>query len=301
MFNKLLICLIAAAFCQIQPSFARSVADGNFIMDQSMEENLCALTFDDGPSPYTTPHLLDQLEEYGVKATFFLLGANVSRYPHIVERIKNSGHEIGNHSWSHPNLKLLNSERQKEEILHTDEILRSLGVTALYMRPPYGAFDERTVRIAEELGISLILWSLDSHDWKYLPENYAKLLSTRGTTYEDGNLRGIFLFHDIHKTTVDDFPRILKNLRAGGCDKFVTVTEYFQGLADLEPPQVMSRRPHKESFAQAKMFPAGNGSISFARCSVPRSIKFPGTGKIMDLESAHAQAPEGIATPGNVH
>lgn len=291
MFKKILPLFLAMA---IFPAAAhsRNVADGNAIMDQYMEENLCALTFDDGPSPYTTPRLLEQLEQNGIKATFFLLGSNASRYPRIVERIKNDGHEIGNHSWSHANLKMLSAEKQKEEISRTDETLRSQGVTPLYLRPPYGAFDERTIRIAEDLGLSLILWSLDSHDWKHLPSNYAKLLSTRGTTYDDGNLRGIFLFHDIHKSTVDDFPRILANLRAGGCDKFVTVTEYFQGLQDLEPPQVMSRRAQKKAVAKVDMFPAGDGPVSFARCSMPRAIKHPRLGKIPDLESAHAQAPK---------
>lgn len=301
MFYKLLFLFLAAAIFPAAPAHARSVADGNFIMDQSMEENLCALTFDDGPSPFTTPHLLEQLEQNGIKATFFLLGSNAARYPRIVELIKNGGHEIGNHSWSHANLKHLNVEKQKEEICRTDEVLRSQGVTPLYLRPPYGSFDGRTVRIAEELGLSLILWSLDSHDWKHLPVNYAKLLSTRGTTYEDGSLRGIFLFHDIHKTTVDDLPRILENLRAGGCDRFVTVSEYLMGLSDLEPPQVMTRRPNKKAVAAAPMIPAKAGSESYARCSMPRSLKYPQPDKTMDLESAHAQAQAPNDASGRFH
>ncbi|MBD5607625.1 MAG: polysaccharide deacetylase family protein, partial [Desulfovibrio sp.] len=195
---------IILAFSLIVSSAANArVVDGNKIMDQDMGENLCALTFDDGPSIYT-PALLDMLASYGIKATFFLLGRSADYYPEITRRIVREGHEVGNHSWSHPNLKRLSTDAQAWQIERTDEILRDLGAAPLYMRPPYGAFDERTEKIAEKLGVSLILWSMDSYDWKRLPENYAQILSTRGTVYAEGELRGVFLFHDIHKATVDD-------------------------------------------------------------------------------------------------
>lgn len=265
--NLAAICLIQllAGICLAAP-----IVDGNRIMNQDMGENLCALTFDDGPSP-NTPALLDMLEGYNIPATFFLLGKNASYYPQIVERMINSGHEIGNHSWSHPNLRLLSTERQAEEIINTDSILRSLGAMPLYMRPPYGSFDERTAQIAEQLGLSVILWSLDSRDWKRLPDNYAKLLSTRGTIYDDGALRGIFLFHDTHKTTVDDLPRIVEHLRAGGCQRFVTVSEYLEGLADPEPAMVMTRHG-APMLAKAPLrihYAAGSGQLPLARCSKP--------------------------------
>lgn len=280
----LLLTLSLAPVFTFSRSLAQIVVDGNSIMDQSMEENLCALTFDDGPSPNTL-HLLKQLEEYGIKATFFILGSQAYHYPHILENIKNAGHEIGNHSWSHANLRVLSSDRQREEIMRTDELLRSHGIAPLYLRPPYGSFDERIVKIADELGLSLILWSLDSLDWKHVPDNYARLLSTRGTIYEDGNLHGIFLFHDIHKSTVDDLPRILDNLRAGGCTKFVTVSEYLQGVRDLEPPLVMTRKASNNMLASKPMLPADISSAPFARCSLPHKkadvVK-------MDLVTAHA-------------
>lgn len=260
--------------------------DGNRIMDQPMNENLCALTFDDGPSRYT-PQLLDTLASYGISATFFVLGKNASYFPEIIRRIVESGHEVGNHSWSHPNLKHLTTEQQFEQIKNTDEVLRSLGATPLFMRPPYGAYDERTLQIVEDLGASLILWSMDSKDWKKLPENYATLLSTRGTVYEPGELRGIFLFHDIHKGTVDDLPKIIENLQEGGCQRFVTVTEYLAGILDPEPPLLMSR--HKpplparpEVLEQPKAYAAGKGPVPLARCSAPLKAKS------LPLQDAHA-------------
>lgn len=276
--------IFSPVFC-----LASIVVDGNRIMDQSMEENLCALTFDDGPSAYT-PELLKHLEENGIKATFFVLGSQAAHYPHILEMIKAAGHEIGNHSWSHANLRLLGEEKQRAEIKSTDDLLRSHGIVPLYLRPPYGSFDERTIHIAEKMGLSLLLWSLDSLDWKHVPSNYAKLLSTRGTIYEDGSLRGIFLFHDIHKATVDDLPRIIANLKEGGCKKFVTVNEYLQGLVDPEPALVMNRHPVNPERGDSPMIPADSSPLPFARCSVPKKQNTHQSP--LELESAHVRTAE---------
>ncbi len=270
-------------------SFSR-VVDGNVIMDQPMNENLCALTFDDGPSP-NTPFLLDMLAQYKIPATFFLLGQQVQQYPSLVERMLKEGHEVGNHSWSHPNLRKLSTESQASQIRETDKLLRSHGVVPLFFRPPYGSFDERTVSIADNLGVSIMLWSLDSKDWKHLPEDYGKLVSTRGTIYENGQLRGVFLFHDSHKTTVDDLPRIISHLKAGGCDRFVTVTDYLSGINDPEAGLLMTRHAPALPPAIEKpylKYAAGSGFIPLARCSKPwdpSMEKHP-------LDDAHASASQ---------
>lgn len=283
--------LFCAAFL-LPPLAGAAVVDGNRIMDQRMQENLCALTFDDGPS-VNTPALLNMLAEYNIKATFFLLGRNASYYPGIVRQIEAQGHEIGNHTWSHPNLRVLSFERQRDELVATDELLRSLGITPLYMRPPYGNFDERTVQIANDLGIDIILWSLDSHDWKSLPSDYAKLRSTRGTIYDNGSLRGIFLFHDIHKSTVEDLHRIIANLRAGGCEKFVTISEYLTGITDPEPPLLMSRRSQPPARLRVKPAPpayaSGSAPLPLARCSRPWNLAR--SKESLDLDDAHAAVP----------
>lgn len=289
--RKFFITIIAILVCNAGNSINARVVDGNVIMDQAMPENLCALTFDDGPSR-NTPQLLEMLKAYNIPATFFLLGSQIQYFPELVRQMQAEGHEIGNHSWTHPNLKALSADAQAHEIEHTDELLRSLGVTPLYMRPPYGSFDERTVRIADKMGISVVLWSLDSKDWKHLPPDYARLISTRGTIYEPGALRGIFLFHDTHKTTVDDLPRIVANLRAGGCKKFVTVSEYLAGIADPEPAMVLSRnRPQQKIMPLQEvrpMYAAGSGNVPLARCSKPWKDSGQDSGKL-ELEEAHAQ------------
>lgn len=301
------------------------VVDGNIIMDQRMSENLCAITFDDGPSR-NTPQLLDMLDQYGIPATFFLLGKQAELYPGIVRRIAAEGHEIGNHSYSHPNLRLLSPERKAEEIRRTDAILRSLGVTPLFLRPPYGAFDHYTVEIADSLSLSVVLWSLDSRDWKSLPADYAKLRSTRGYVYPTGSLRGIFLFHDTHKSTVEDLPRIIANLRAGGCQRFVTVSEYLDGVLDPEPGLLMTRRPLKEEPGQmplaarhtvegvegsaetppARSWPAGSGPVPLARSSKPwqpenNVAPLPSSGQALDQHSQRDQHRPGAPLPPSAH
>lgn len=297
--------LCAIFFLVLSASGARSaVVNGERIMNQGMNENLCALTFDDGPSLYT-PGLLDMLASYDIKATFFVLGKNAAYFPGIVKRIAAEGHEIGNHTWSHPNLKRMSSDRQKEEILKTDATLRSMGITPLYMRPPYGSFDERTVRIADELGVSVVLWSLDSYDWKRLPPDYSKLRSTRGTVYDAGALRGVFLFHDIHKGTVDDLPRIIAQLRQGGCERFVTMSDYLAGIGDPEPPLLMTRRPAAPAAVVSQpMYAAGSGATPLARCSKPwRPEEEAGPKALetraqeepaLDLDEAHAAVSPGL-------
>ena len=288
------ICLAACFFAvglATQSAQAR-VVEGNVIMDQPMRENLCALTFDDGPS-INTPHLLDMLEEYGIPATFFMLGNQAERHPDIVKRVIAEGHEVGNHSYSHPNLRVVSLARKEEELRRTDTILRNLGASPQFMRPPYGSYDASTEKVAASLGLSLMLWSMDSRDWQRLPDNYATLRNNRGTVYAPGTLRGIFLFHDSHKRTVDDLPRIIRDLRAGGCQRFVTVTDYLEGLMDPEPGLLMTRvkrgapgmdeppmvaRHQVEGVHQSEelpphSFPAGSADVPLARSSTPWQLE----------------------------
>lgn len=266
------LCIILAMLHLMAFSAQAEVIDGNRIMDQRMSENLCALTFDDGPSRYTE-HLLDMLRDYGIPATFFLLGSQVERNPATARRILAEGHEIGNHSWSHANLRALPPQLQEREIRDTDTTLRSIGANPAYLRPPYGNFDARIIETARELGLDVILWSMDSKDWKQLPQDYAKLRNTRGTQYDNADLRGIFLFHDTHKSTVDDFPRIIANLLAGGCSRFVTVSDYLASALDPEPPLLMSRRPSRAMQAPALAVQHQKSQprqgMPLARCSSP--------------------------------
>ena len=314
------ICLAACFFAvglAAQSAQAR-VVEGNVIMDQPMRENLCALTFDDGPS-INTPHLLDMLGEYGIHATFFMLGNQAERHPDIVKRVIAEGHEVGNHSYSHPNLRVVSLARKEEELRRTDTILRNLGASPQFMRPPYGSYDASTEKVAASLGLSLMLWSMDSRDWQRLPDNYATLRNNRGTVYAPGTLRGIFLFHDSHKRTVDDLPRIIRDLRAGGCQRFVTVSDYLEGLMDPEPGLLMTRvkrgapgmdeppmvaRHQVEGVHQSEelpphSFPAGSADVPLARSSTPWQLEESPSSEVAGQAALPGSAvqPEQNASP----
>jgi peptidoglycan/xylan/chitin deacetylase (PgdA/CDA1 family) len=119
-----------------------------------------AMTFDDGPHPVLTPRLLDVLKARGIRATFFLIGENAAEYPDIVRRIAAEGHEIGNHTWNHPQLTKLNPAALREEINRTSStIAEIIGKPLLVMRPPYGATSAYINHwMKHEFGMKVILW-----------------------------------------------------------------------------------------------------------------------------------------------
>lgn len=210
------------------------VIDAVAIMRQPAEENMCALTFDDGPGMYTA-QLLDSLQAEGIHATFFVLGQQVRRHPELIRRMLAEGHEVGSHSYSHPNMRKLTPAAQFEQLDKTNQLLRELGADPQYFRPPYGKFDKDITTMANEMGMSIVLWSSDSLDWKRRPTDYTQMATATGRPAAPGHMRGVFLFHDIHKGTVEDLPRILSDLRAGGCRQFVTIAEYMQTPRIPEP------------------------------------------------------------------
>ena len=192
-------------------SFSSVRNDGNFI----------ALTFDDGPHPKNTPRLLDMLRQRNIKATFYVIGNSVNLYPEIARRIVAEGHEIGNHTYNHPNLtKLSNASVRKELDTTRDAIIRATGVRPRTMRPPYGALrTSQRQMIKSEYGYPTILWDVDPLDWKRPGTAVVKSRILSGT--KSGS---IVLAHDLHSTTVDAMPTTLDALLAKGF-RFVTVSQ----------------------------------------------------------------------------
>ena len=180
-----------------------------------------AMTFDDGPSPETTPRLLDILKQRNIKATFFMIGQNAERNPDIVKRILADGHEIGNHSWTHPQLAKLPDDRVTEEIIKTQNAIKNAsGYTPKLLRPPYGSITARQKEwIENQFGLSVILWSVDPFDWK---RPGASVIEQR--ILAGARPGAIILSHDIHKQTVDSMPATLDALAAKGY-QFVTVSQ----------------------------------------------------------------------------
>ena len=184
---------------------------------EKKNRKVVALTFDDGPNPATTNQALDTLSKYGIKATFFVLGKNVSGNEEILKRMKADGHVIGNHSWSHPVLSKLSLDEAKKQITDTEDALtKVLGASSKLMRPPYGAI---TDDIRNSLDLSFIMWDVDSLDWK--SKNEASILTEIQREVKNGS---IILMHDIHAETVNALPKVIDYLKEQGYE-FVTVPE----------------------------------------------------------------------------
>ena len=187
-----------------------------------------ALTFDDGPGPHTA-HLLDILDQYGAKATFFLIGSKVSSQANVVHNIQARGHQLGNHSWSHPELPKLPVDQIAGEIDRTnDAIKQATGVTPAILRPPYGAVNGAVLEQLRLRGMSSILWSVDTRDWA---DRNSDIVCSRAVA--GARPGAIILMHDIHQTSVGAVPCILSALKQQGYS-FVTV----QGLLGNTTPGV---------------------------------------------------------------
>ena len=197
-----------------------------------------ALTFDDGPD-YFGQELLDFLAERNVKVTFFYIGNQISKYKDNVYRAYNEGHEIGNHSWSHPVLSTMKNEGIMEELNSTSNaIFEVTGAYPTVFRPPYGSKNDRLLSIC---GMPCILWSVDTLDWKYRDVDYVTDQIVKGAS--DG---AVILVHEIHKTTIAAAKIAIDKLLEDGWE-FVTITELMErdGTA-IQPGAVYSRKKRPE-------------------------------------------------------
>lgn len=141
----------------------------HFIMQGPSDQRKVALTFDDAPDNHFTLQVLDVLRQYGVKATFFVVGNRAEKYPDILKRILDEGHIIGNHSYDHANLPKLSDEAFHNEINRTQDILRAAtGHTVTFIRPPYGNINEEQIKWLASQGMLIVNWNVDSLDWKGL-------------------------------------------------------------------------------------------------------------------------------------
>ncbi len=192
-----------------------------------------ALTFDDGPKPKYTLKILDILRERNVKATFFVLGECVRLHGWILRQIVAEGHEIGNHTYSHLVLKSKNTTEEmiEDEITRTqNEIKNSIGYETFLFRPPYGAFRPQTKSIFHEHHFAVILWSIDTQDWR--SKNSDQIFHAIVDHVRNGS---IILCHDIQKATMEALPKILDALLDEGYE-FTTVSQ----LCGLPPLKLVS-------------------------------------------------------------
>lgn len=185
-------------------------------MDSYNDRKRVALTFDDGPGD-STMRLLDGLSERNVKATFFVVGEKVLQYPDTILRMKEEGHLIGNHTYSHVQLNTLSCDAAIQEVKKTGDTIEDItGEKTEYLRPPYG---ECAKRMRQELNMFVVLWDVDPLDWSV--QNADAVVNSVLSDVEDGD---IILLHDIFDTSVDAALRIADALQKENYE-LVTVEE----------------------------------------------------------------------------
>ncbi|MFD4568581.1 polysaccharide deacetylase family protein [Streptomyces sp. NPDC058475] len=201
---------------------AQPAADGQgrFGTVDCRKAKCIALTFDAGPSEHSA-RLLDILKEKQVPATFFLLGKrHIAKYPELVKRMADEGHEVASHTWDHKILTRIKPEQIREELRKTNDAIDKLtGHRPTLMRPPQGRTNDTVHRISREMGLSEVLWSVTAKDYR---TSDPKLIHKR--VLQQSSRDGIILLHDIYPGTVPAVPGIIDALKERGY-VFVTVPQ----------------------------------------------------------------------------
>lgn len=185
------------------------------------EKKQIAISFDAAWGNDDTQQLIDILKEYDVPATFFVVGAWVDKYPESVKALSDAGHQIQNHSNTHPHMPQLSKSQMKDEILSCNNKIEAVcGTAPNLLRPPYGDYDNALIEVMEELGMKTIQWSVDSLDWKDTAT--ADSIIQRVTSKVTNG--SIVLFHNDADCTPAALPAILKTLKADGYE-FVFIND----------------------------------------------------------------------------
>lgn len=186
-----------------------------------------ALTFDDGPHPRYTPEILNILAEYGVEATFFTVGSNAELYPHIIKRLLEEGHELGNHTYHHYHTVNVSGEKLKKDIIICNDTLERLTGEPVYLfRPPEGVFNEEIKQLCADRGYVIVMWSVDTRDWAHT--SVTDICKNIKENVKDGS---IILMHDFigkNSPTPAALRRIIPMLQESGYE-FVTVSRLLEG------------------------------------------------------------------------
>ena len=199
-----------------------------------------ALTFDDGPSGAITEKLLDGLAARNVKATFFLCGYRIEKFPEIAQRMAEEGHELGLHSNRHDYMQHMTKEEALDDLAECQSILtESTGVSARLFRPPGGLYSQALLAASRELGLSVVFWSVDPHDWD--KEKSAQVLPYLLSHASAGD---IILMHDLTEHSVSAALSFIDTMYAKGYE-FCTVSELAALSGEtLSPGTYYNRFPH---------------------------------------------------------
>lgn len=178
-----------------------------------------ALTFDDGPDPVNTPQILAILREHHIHATFFVKGSAVRANPELVRQIVAEGHSLGNHTENHRQLTKLTAEQVRFELSAAQTAVNdALGYEypLVQMRPPYGANNQTVREVVQSSGQCMVLWDVDSNDWRYKNNDELILSNVFDVEYSVYRKGGVVLFHDVHPQTVRVLDTVLDRLEHDG-------------------------------------------------------------------------------------
>lgn len=211
---------VAGVYTESSKDYVGNLSNASTIVVSSIVKKqtgkMVALTFDDGPGPYTQ-QIVDCLAKNNARATFFVLGQNVGRYPGAVKSAYENGNEIANHSYSHPILTQISAADAKSQIKRTDDAVKKvIGKAPNLVRTPGGAFNDS---VKKAVGKPIIMWSIDTLDWK--TRDKIQTINSVMRNVKDGD---IILMHDIHKPTLEAALELIPMLKNEGY-QLVTVSE----------------------------------------------------------------------------
>lgn len=176
------------------------------------EEKVISISFDAAWGRANTEGILDILDQYDVKTTFFLVGFWAENHPDLVQELVARGHEIGNHSATHPHMSQLSEAQIREELRKTSDLVKSItGTPTTLFRPPYGEYNDAVVRVSREEGYECVQWNVDSLDWKNLGTENMVRQCTKSVNPGD-----IVLFHNDSKYILEALPQILEYYTQAG-------------------------------------------------------------------------------------
>ena len=213
---------------QVAPVAAESSPPDEIVYHSRHNDRMeIALSFDDGPHPRLTPVILEILEEYGIKATFFMVGENVGYYPDAARAVAEAGHEIANHTFSHRKFGRMSEEEMRREILSCQEALDAVGGRASrFIRPPEGNMSPAMRQVAGGLDFRIILWDVDTRDWAHTPPDRISRHILDTVQAGDIILMHDFIGHD--SPTPNALRQVIPELLSRGY-RFVTVGELVSG------------------------------------------------------------------------
>ncbi|SFL63328.1 polysaccharide deacetylase family protein [Pelosinus propionicus] len=229
--------ITAGIFLTLSAVLPENDVFGRVFSNTKTTQKVVALTFDDGPYPPYTEQVLDVLKEYNVPATFFVVGKNVEKYPELVKRIADEGHQLGNHTYHHIDLLKANRKVIAEEIDNTNQaILAAAGIKPRLMRPPHGFRDPVVMEMMAERNLKVVEWSVMSRDWTNPGVDVIVERTVKGV--KNGS---IILLHDGDGITSQDSRmqsveaarRIIQILSKQGYT-FVTVDEILEKTEDVK-------------------------------------------------------------------